>query len=136
MKFPDIHNVVRTPLLDVVRMVIMRGNKVLLVQESDDINWKLPGGKTHADETVFEALKREILEELGVDITEKQISHYIATNIPHSEHIRHIFLITGIEEGNIVKTDEIAEAQFFGLNELPETKFREHIVSAVEIITG
>jgi 8-oxo-dGTP diphosphatase len=32
--------------------------------------WEFPGGKREPDESLFEALKREILEEIGVEVVE------------------------------------------------------------------
>jgi 8-oxo-dGTP diphosphatase len=32
--------------------------------------WEFPGGKREPEETLFEALKREILEEIGVEVVE------------------------------------------------------------------
>lgn len=126
---------VKTPLLDVVRVVISEGGKILLVQEFDDENWKLPGGKIHEGETIYQALVREVKEELGLAITEDMIIKHLSTNIPHSENIRHIFLVRGIKAKDIQETEEVVEARFFTLEELPPTKFKEHITSAVEMTT-
>lgn len=126
-----IHELVKTPELDVVRIVSLDGEKVLLVKESDDPNWKLPGGKIHAGETIFMALQREIKEELGVELQENDILNYVSANIPDSENIRHIFLIMQIPLGDINPTDEVAEFGYFELTALPETKFSGHIQSAV-----
>lgn len=124
----------KTPLLDVVRVIFLRGDEVLLVQESDDINWKLPGGKIHAGETIFEALQREIQEELGYKVSKADILNYKSAPIPDSENTRHMFLMAPIPEAKIVKTDEVAETGYFNLSTLPETKFQGHIKSAAEFV--
>ncbi|USN97451.1 MAG: NUDIX domain-containing protein [Candidatus Nomurabacteria bacterium] len=136
MNSHELNKIVNTPELDVVRVVSLRNNssEVLLVQEVDDINWKLPGGKIHEAETIFEAFEREIEEELGFKPTREMIVNYVSANIPDSENIRHIFLINEVDESSIIQTEEVAEARYFNLEELPETKFSGHISSAVKLI--
>lgn len=57
-------------MIDVVAAVVEKEGKFLVahrpVQKGGD--WEFPGGKVEPGETFFEALKREIAEELGVGI--------------------------------------------------------------------
>ncbi|MGX1793748.1 (deoxy)nucleoside triphosphate pyrophosphohydrolase [Microbacterium sp. NPDC055312] len=59
--------------IDVVGAVITRDGTVLTAQRGPgkalEGMWEFPGGKVEANETQRSALKREILEELGCDIT-------------------------------------------------------------------
>lgn len=128
------HQIVKTPELDVVRIVSLQGDQVLLVQEADDPNWKLPGGKIHAGETILQAVIRELEEEIGVVVNEEIIVNYLAANIPDSENIRHIFLVKPFNPEDIKSTEEVAEAGYFPITTLPETKFAGHISSAVEFV--
>ena len=41
--------------------------KVLLVNNTDGGGWSLPGGKVEKGETLVEALKREVMEETGLN---------------------------------------------------------------------
>ena len=47
-------------------------NRVLISKRADDAHqgglWEFPGGKVEEGETVFKALKRELLEELGLNV--------------------------------------------------------------------
>jgi len=56
----------------VTAAIIIKGNKVLIAQRAPGENlagkWELPGGKIESGETPQECLKREIREELDVDI--------------------------------------------------------------------
>ncbi len=49
------------------------GGQVLLTERIGDGAfrglWEFPGGKIHADETARIALKRELLEEIGIEVT-------------------------------------------------------------------
>jgi len=58
--------------LDVVAALIKKDNKILLCQRREDdafgLLWEFPGGKVEKQESRQEALKREIKEELNLDI--------------------------------------------------------------------
>ncbi len=54
-----------------VGVVVLKGDKVLLVRRGKPPRqgqWSLPGGAQELGETVFEAARREVLEECGVII--------------------------------------------------------------------
>ncbi len=123
------------PGLDVVRIVNLDSQgRVLLVQEVDDVNWKLPGGKMEENESVLKAAVREINEELGYTLTEDEIKKVIKALIPDSPNYRYIIL-TQMDASKFVATPEVAEFGLFALDELPDTKFQHHIASAVEFVS-
>ena len=57
---------------DVVAAIIKKGNLYLVTQRNKDkymgFKWEFPGGKVEANETLQEALTREIHEELNINI--------------------------------------------------------------------
>ena len=57
---------------DVVAAIIKKGNFYLVTQRNKDkymgLKWEFPGGKVEANETLQEALTREIYEELNINI--------------------------------------------------------------------
>jgi len=57
---------------EVTAAIIIKGHRVLIAQRAPGENlagkWELPGGKIESGETPQECLKREIREELDVDI--------------------------------------------------------------------
>ena len=55
--------------------------------------WEFPGGKVEADESVFEALKREFVEELGIEIVSAQPWCGVEYVYPHA-HVRLHFFIS------------------------------------------
>ncbi|WP_010251946.1 (deoxy)nucleoside triphosphate pyrophosphohydrolase [Acetivibrio cellulolyticus] len=59
--------------IDVVGAAIKNGSKVLAAQRSEimksPLKWEFVGGKVEKDETHQAALKRELREELGIDIS-------------------------------------------------------------------
>lgn len=125
--------VVASPGLDVVRIVCLDTNgRILLVQETDDINWKLPGGKMHKGESVLVAARREIQEELGYSLQQAEITNIVKALIPDSENYRYIMLVQ-IDASKITATEDVAETGFFDQQKLPETKFKGHILSAIKL---
>ncbi len=60
-----------------VGAVVIRDGKILLVKRANEPNrgkWSVPGGLVRTGETLEDALKREIREELGVDVQVKDIA--------------------------------------------------------------
>lgn len=59
-------------MIEVTAAIILNNDKVLIAQRAQGENlagkWEFPGGKIEPGETPRECLKREIQEELGVDI--------------------------------------------------------------------
>ncbi len=59
-------------VFDVVGAVIEQNGKILVCQRKDDdqfpSQWEFPGGKVEENEDREEALKRELKEEIGVDV--------------------------------------------------------------------
>ena len=55
--------------------------------------WEFPGGKVEPDESVFNALKREFYEELGVDVLSAQPWCCVEHVYPHA-HVRLHFYIS------------------------------------------
>ncbi|CCQ10335.1 Mutator mutT protein (7,8-dihydro-8-oxoguanine-triphosphatase) [Pseudoalteromonas luteoviolacea B = ATCC 29581] len=59
-------------IVNVAVGVVLNGDEVLICKRAEDQHqgglWEFPGGKIEADETVFAALKRELKEEVDIEI--------------------------------------------------------------------
>ncbi|MBO1199230.1 NUDIX hydrolase [Staphylococcus simiae] len=94
--------------------------EVLLVLNSDNNEWSLPGGKVEPQETLECALKREVYEETGlscevgdvVSINEAQSSHYQL----HTLFIMFKATITNTEIAT-QKMEEIKDVQWFTIRQ-------------------
>lgn len=60
-------------VLEIVAAVIVRDDQVLICQRKEDtshpLKWEFPGGKIEDSESPHEALHRELVEELAIDVT-------------------------------------------------------------------
>lgn len=99
----------------------MQDDKVLLVKESDDDWWALPGGGIGHDETIESALKREIEEELGVpaeDISsDLQIVYYNIGNVVNGVPRMNLFFKAYVPETKLKLTNHVAEWKWFTKDE-------------------
>ena len=98
---------------DVVAAIIKKGDKYLLAKRSKEkymgLKWEFPGGKVEQNETFKDALSREILEELNVNI---EIHNKVAEERYQDEEINivlHYYLCTLIDTNIILSEHEAIE---------------------------
>ena len=58
----------KKPVIPGMKALIVRNHKFLMVQDAHDKKWEFPGGKVNYGETPHETLKREIKEEIGIEL--------------------------------------------------------------------
>src|SRR3989344_1545007 len=112
-------------------LAYIKENKVLLVRETKDNSFKLPGGRFETDETPKECLAREIKEELSSKVNEdalQLIGEYICNHSNYGNWKTYIF------KGDLVSSPrvdgkEIAEFSWFSLNS--KTSLRPHMQSHI-----
>ena len=104
--------------------IIYYEKKILLVYPSYQYCWCLPGGFVENNETAREALKREIKEELNLEIMIKEMLDVV---IDHKRRATNIVFLCEIESVQAVKiNNEIDRFGFFDINNLPKDFFWLH----------
>jgi 8-oxo-dGTP diphosphatase len=78
--------------------VLCRDDQVLIARRSADTHlgnlWEFPGGKVEPGETIYEALIRELKEEIGVDMIHAEPLMEIPYRYPEKNVLLHVFLVT------------------------------------------
>lgn len=100
-------------IIEVVAAIITKNDKILCVQRNTNkheyisLKYEFPGGKMEVGETKENALKREIKEELKMNIDIK--SEFLTVNheYPDFKLIMHSFLCT-TEDKNFTLTEHVA----------------------------
>ena len=114
-------------MITVVAAIIKRDGRILITKRPDHVHlgglWEFPGGKVHDGESLDQALKREIHEELGIHILVHDecfhtVHHYDARSVA-----LHFFNCT-ILSGDPTPID-VAEYRWALPRELHEYSFPE-----------
>ena len=90
--------------INVVAAVILKGNQVFATQRGYGEfkgQWEFPGGKIEAGEDNIAALKREIKEELDIEISVQDFIHTIEYDYPNF-HLSMACYFCQIESGDLV----------------------------------
>jgi 8-oxo-dGTP diphosphatase len=95
-------------MIEVTCAIILKDNKVLIAQRSEKmdlpLHWEFPGGKIKNNESAEDCLKREILEELNLNV-ELETSLTPTTYKYSTKEIKLIPFICSLKSGNL----ELAE---------------------------
>ena len=113
-----------TPKVD-VRGAAFRDGRILLVKETSDGLWALPGGWADVGESPSESVEREVWEESGFKVKAMRLAAvYDRSKHPHKPlmhyHIYKLFFICEITGGEPTTSCETEEVAFFDENDLPE----------------
>jgi mutator protein MutT len=106
----------------VVAAIIRNGKKLLLTKEileSGREFWIFPGGGVNFGESLEEAVKREIKEELGMEIKVEKLLGFKEAIFPKYNYhtVIFFFLATPLNELSI-KERKVLEARYFELKEI------------------
>ncbi len=114
----------------------MKNGKLLLakeVLESGNEYWIFPGGGVKFGENLKEAVKREIKEELGMEIKVKKLLGFHEAIFPKYDYHTIIFFFLASPKGKIrLKEKKILKADYFTLDEIEKLNLVDSARWAVE----
>ena len=75
-----------TSVIDVAAGLIFRSGKLLITKRYDDAHlgglWEFPGGKRESNESFEQCLVRELREELGIEVTVRELVESVTHEYP------------------------------------------------------
>jgi len=111
--------------IQVTCAIILNEDKVLCAQRSEimplPLKWEFPGGKIEKGESPAECLKREILEEVGIEIFEE--NHYVESKsfmTDNGEYVIDIVFLCKYKSGKArcMQEEEVSEIHWMSSEEL------------------
>jgi ADP-ribose pyrophosphatase YjhB (NUDIX family) len=114
----------RNPAVGVAAVIADANRRLLLCRNARTGGWSFPSGYVEWDEDIRDALTRELAEELGVAI---RVGEVIAVHSNFHDRAKQtvgVWFSAQIVSGSPgVTSDEIDDAGYFGLDDLPSLIF-------------
>jgi ADP-ribose pyrophosphatase YjhB (NUDIX family) len=113
----------QTPKVD-IRGVVFRDGKILMIQESIDGLWSLPGGWADVNYSPFEIAAKEVAEEAGIDVVPIKLLAVVdkmkdPEHFPDKYHVYKMFILC-TDSGQETKTGmETISVGWFDRDNIP-----------------
>lgn len=124
--------------LGVRAAVLTEAGEVLLVRHTYTPGWHMPGGGVEPNETLVDALAKELREEANITLTGPATLHGVFLNrhVSDRDHVAVLIVRVFTQVAPKQPDREIAEARFFPLSALPEKTTPGTRRRLAEIIDG
>jgi ADP-ribose pyrophosphatase YjhB (NUDIX family) len=113
-----------TPKVD-VRGAVFQGERILMVRETSDGRWTLPGGWADVNQSARQCVEREIHEESGYEARAIKLAgvwdaRHQGVTFQHPYSIYKLFFVCELTGGSAQPSIETSAVEFFAIDELPE----------------
>ena len=110
------------------KALIVRDGKVLLVWDNKT-RWELPGGRLHKDEQPLDGLRRELIEELGLEVEPGDVA-YTFVFVSESSGMAHFVVVYACQSRTAIddmKIDpkEVGGVRWVGLDDFETLSMRD-----------
>ena len=112
-----------------IKALILDDKKRFLLTKEKDGKWDLPGGGLDFGEKPENCLRREIQEEMGLEVTyiSDTPSYFLTSQKEITFWFANIIYLTKIKDLNFTKSDECTEIKFF----TKEEAIKEDVISNI-----
>jgi 8-oxo-dGTP pyrophosphatase MutT (NUDIX family) len=122
-----------------VRAVVLDGdNRVFLVKHSYVSGWHLPGGGVEVGESFAEALRRELVEEGRIELTDEPVLHglFLNSHVSRRDHVA-VYLVRRFRQDRLPEPNrEIIACGFFDVAALPAQTTTGTRLRIAEVLEG
>jgi 8-oxo-dGTP diphosphatase len=131
----------RYPLRPVlgVGALSFQDDRILLIERGREPlkgQWSLPGGGVETGERLEDAVRREVLEETGIEVAVREVALIFERLIPdeHGQTEYHFVLVDflcQVTGGTLCAGDDCSQARWFGLDEVDSLPMTEGTVAVI-----
>ncbi|MDR3719486.1 MAG: NUDIX hydrolase [Bryobacteraceae bacterium] len=126
-----------TPKVD-VRAAVIHEDRILLVKETEDGGWSLPGGWADVGDVPSLAVAREVREESGYEVKARKLAAVLDRNL-HGHpffpfHAYKLFFLCDLVGGNAAPSYETDGAGFFAEDALPPLSLTRVMPAQIELM--
>lgn len=116
--------------------VIKREDTIFISKRPDQLHqggrWEFPGGKVEAGETVLQALHRELLEEVGLTVTQAEPLLTLEYDYPEKRVLLDVWVVTEcLGEGQGLEGQQVAWVPYQQLTDYQFPDANQPILAAV-----
>ena len=116
-------------MIDKLAWLYIQNRKLLITRSKGKSVWYIPGGKRERTESDIDALKREVVEELSVELTNDSIQHIGTFEGQADGHPTGVIVkmtcYTGEFTGNLRPSAEIEEMDWFSYQDRVRTSITD-----------
>jgi ADP-ribose pyrophosphatase YjhB (NUDIX family) len=127
-----------TAKVDIRGVVLSADNKILLVKESADNKWSLPGGWADVGYSPKEVIVKEIKEETGLDvITERLLAVFDKKMHPHPPQPFYVYKMAfycKAISSDINRGFDVVDVQYFDIDNLPDLSENRILKSQIQLL--
>jgi len=114
-------------------IIFNQDNGVLLCHRRDYDLWNLPGGGVEKGESPWDAVAREVKEEINLDVEIKRLVGVYSK--PEKNEIVFSFLCN-IVGGKMALSDEVDRVKYFTIDDIPKNTSPKHIERIKDLVNS